>query len=395
MVKGKVYLEPAWKLHVGYHLRELVPYPPEGYQFVVNKDTAEGVFHRISQWGFSYRLMSEMFRLAPLNLIKSYLERFLKKAPEGTDLTFSLNHLIFRKEPWVIEIDAVWDPVGPNTRYVRKCKKVVERAFASEYCRKIFCACEFSRKTLLSLLDCSQFEQKVDILPRAVHSKEFTKKGNDGKVSLLFVGSANLSGAFEMRGGKEVLEAFAILRQKHKNLELVIRSDISPRLRGRYRECLVLPNLRLIDRVLPFSEFEQLYQSADIFLIPAHFADWLVILEAMSYELPIVTADVYAASEYVDDGKSGFLVRSSAGVPYFEDGIPLLNMTSRFQRAIQKVDPKVVTELVDKVSILIENGAMRRQMGKAGRWEIEHGKFSIEKRNEVLKRVFDEAIGGF
>jgi glycosyltransferase involved in cell wall biosynthesis len=82
-------------------------------------------------------------------------------------------------------------------------------------------------------------------------------------------------------------------------------------------------------------------------------------------------------------------------VPYFEDGIPLLNMTSRFQRAIQKVDPKVVTELVDKVSILIENGAMRRQMGKAGRWEIEHGKFSIEKRNEVLKRVFDEAIGGF
>jgi hypothetical protein len=30
-------------------------------------------------------------------------------------------------------------------------------------------------------------------------------------------------------------------------------------------------------------------------------------------------------------------------------------------------------------------------MGKAGRWEIENGKFSLEKRNEKLKRIFDEA----
>lgn len=389
----KVYLEPAWKLHIGYHLRELIAYPPQGYQFIVNEGSAEGVFNWISQMKFSYRLMSEMHRLAPSTLIKSYLERFLKKAPEATELTFSLNHLIFRKEPWVIEIDAVWDPIGPNVRYFKKYKKVVERAFTSESCRKILCATEFSKKTFMSLLDCSQFEQKIDILPRAVHSKEFIKRDSSEKVSLLFVGSANLSGAFEMRGGKEVLEAFAILSQKYKNLELVIRSDISPGIRKRYQECLELPNLRLIDRILPFAELEQLYKCADIFLIPAHFADWLIILEAMSYELPVVTTDVYAASESVENGKTGFVITSSEGVPYHQEGLPLLNMTSRFQRAIQRVDPKVVAELVDKTSILIEDEAMKRQMGKAGRWEIEHGKFSIERRNEVLKRVFDETTG--
>jgi hypothetical protein len=32
-------------------------------------------------------------------------------------------------------------------------------------------------------------------------------------------------------------------------------------------------------------------------------------------------------------------------------------------------------------------------MGKAGRWEIEHGRFSIKRRNEQLKRIFDEAMG--
>ncbi len=359
----------------------------------MNRDTAEGAFHRISQWGFSYRLMTEAYRFAPLNLMKSSLERFLKKAPKGSDLTFSLNHLIFRNEPWVIEIDAVWDPVGSGAWYFRNCSKTVERAFGSECCKKILCACEFSRKTLMSLLDCSEFEQKIDLLPRAVHAKDFTRRPASNKIGLLFVGSANLSGAFEMRGGKEVLEAFAILSRKYNNLELVIRSDISPPLRERYRECLALSNLRLIDRVLPFSELEQMYQSADIFLIPAHFADWLVIMEAVSYELPVVAADVYAAPEYVADGETGFLVRSSDEVPYFQDGIPLLNMTPPFQRAIRKVDHKVVDELVRKVSILIENEPLRRQMGKAGRWEIEHGKFSIDGRNAVLKRVFDEAIG--
>ena len=30
----------------------------------------------------------------------------------------------------------------------------------------------------------------------------------------------------------------------------------------------------------------------------------------------------------------------------------------------------------------------------AGRWEVERGKFSIEKRNKKLKRLFDEATNG-
>jgi hypothetical protein len=32
-------------------------------------------------------------------------------------------------------------------------------------------------------------------------------------------------------------------------------------------------------------------------------------------------------------------------------------------------------------------------MGQAGRWEVEHGRFSIKNRNEKLKRIFDEATG--
>jgi glycosyltransferase involved in cell wall biosynthesis len=63
----------------------------------------------------------------------------------------------------------------------------------------------------------------------------------------------------------------------------------------------------------------------------------------------------------------------------------------QFKKAIKTPDPKVVQGLVEKTSILIENKELRRQMGKAGRWEVEHGKFSVDSRSKKLKRIFDEA----
>jgi glycosyltransferase involved in cell wall biosynthesis len=392
MANRKIYLEPTYKLHVGYHLRELVPYPPAGYEFVINAGTSDGLFKWISRNAFSYKLATGLYHLAPITLIKSHIGRFMNKPPEGTELTFSLNHLILRKEPWVIEIDAPWDPLGPSVRHFKKYRSVVERTFASDYCKKILFFDDFSKKTLLSLMDCSRFEQKIDILPRAVHKQEFKKKATDDKVRLLFLGSANLSGEFEMRGGKEVIEAFTFLSRKYNNIELIIRSDISPEMRERYRDCLHMENVRLIDKILPLTELETIYRSADIFLFPGHYDNWLCILEAMSYELPVIATDVYGTSERVDNGKTGLLVKSSKEVPYFDDGIPFLNLTSKFQKAIEKVDPTVVTELVGKTSFLIENKAKREDMGKAGRWEIEHGRFSIENRNKVFKTVFDEAL---
>jgi glycosyltransferase involved in cell wall biosynthesis len=115
------------------------------------------------------------------------------------------------------------------------------------------------------------------------------------------------------------------------------------------------------------------------------------ILEAMSYELPVVTTDVYHQPEVVEDGRTGLLVRKSEQVPWYINGsIPNDPLQPSFQRAIRTVDHRLVRRLVEKLSVLIENPELRRNMGAAGRWEVEHGKFSIARRNERLKRVLDE-----
>ena len=115
------------------------------------------------------------------------------------------------------------------------------------------------------------------------------------------------------------------------------------------------------------------------------------LLDAMSYELPIITTNAYANAELVTDGQTGLVINPSKKVPYYLDKYLPDGSTPKFRKAIRVMDNDVVTELVAKTSLLIENTELRRKMGKAGREEIEHGRFSIRNRNENLKRIFDEA----
>ena len=89
----------------------------------------------------------------------------------------------------------------------------------------------------------------------------------------------------------------------------------------------------------------------------------------------------------VKDDETGFLIRPPFGLN------PIL-LRSELTVMISKhsVDMGLVKELVEKTSILIEDESLRRRMGIAGRREIEVGKFCIERRNEKLKKIFDEAI---
>jgi glycosyltransferase involved in cell wall biosynthesis len=139
---------------------------------------------------------------------------------------------------------------------------------------------------------------------------------------------------------------------------------------------------------------EQEFQTADIFVAPTHVTPYQAFLDAMSYELPIITIDAWANSEIVEDGKTGIVCHKSNRVEYYtETYLPKWD-TPEFLKEIQTADPGVVTELVEKTGILIENRELQRHMGKMGRWEVEQGKFSISQRNDKLKRIFDEATSG-
>lgn len=87
---------------------------------------------------------------------------------------------------------------------------------------------------------------------------------------------------------------------------------------------------------------KQLYASADIFVLPSFKETFgIVFLEAMHYGLPIVTTNVSAMPELIEEGKNGFLV-----------------------------PPADSQALAKAISKLIENPDLIEKMGEAGRKKV-------------------------
>jgi len=384
-----VFLEPSWRLHFTWN--HMMGSPPSGYEFAVAPSTSEMLFKAASRWTMAYRLLNAVDGVIPAVLVKSWLDR-RRKVPSGAALTYAHGHLIFRPEPWVVEVEYASLLLGPHPKHLRRFQGALERMLASPYCKKILCWSEAGRRTVLSGLNSERFQHKVEVFPHAVPPKRLAKEYEAGKVKLLFVGSGKIMGHFVEKGGREVLETFALLRQRYDNLELVIRSDMPPEDKARASS---MEGVRIMDSVIPWEVLEQEFQSADIFILPSHSTPPFTILDAMSYELPLVSTKAWANGELVEDGKTGLLVEPSKKVPYYYGNTCHPNYgTAQFNEAIRVPDLEVVDGLAKRVSLLLENPELRRRLGRAGRYEVEAGKFSLAIQNQKLKRIFDDATAG-
>ncbi|MBI4333641.1 MAG: glycosyltransferase family 4 protein [Chloroflexi bacterium] len=385
----KVYLEPAWKQPVSS--QSLMQYPPAGYQFVTRSSAAERGIKLAARMELSYTVQRWLFRAVPLWLLKSYLGKF-QHGPREAALTYAIVHPVFRREAYILDLqcEQPYILLG-DERHFRRYGGMLRRALTSDNCRGIICYVEAGRKACLSIMGGDGLEDKVKVVNPAVPRREFVKSFDDSKVKLIFVNSGNINTSqhFAMKGGKEIVEAFLRLKQRYSNLELAIRSALPPEVR---QKCQQAGNIKVIDRPVPWPELEREWKTADIFVLPTRITPFGVFLDAMSYELPIVTTDVWGNAEMVKDGTIGFLVPKSDAGQYIQDSVVHLNSPA-FKRAVDRLDGDLVEALVEKLSRLIEDRELRRAMGRAGRQEVEGGKFSIERRNENLKRLFDEVTG--
>lgn len=384
-----VFLEPLWKLRQEY--RHLLQHPPEGYRFVTRPTASEGLAGLLSRTSVAYRALWSLWRLLPMQLAKPYWER-RKRLPEGTDLTYAVLHPVFRREPWVMDMRAEQPHllVGSEQLFDR-WKGVLRGTLLSPLCRRIIYEVAAGRRAFLQRFGWPELAEKTVVVRSAVPVRPPATGSSAGDgVKLLFVNSANINvdSHFAVHGGLVLLEAFRHLRWRYSNLELVIRSRVPPVVKERYRH---LPGLRIIDEVIPWPDLEREFQTADIFVYPTHLTPSIVLLDAMSYGLPIVTTDVWANPELVQDGHSGLLVRHSSAAAFTEGDVVHFD-SPPFRRAVETVEPSLVQGVVEAVSRLMEDDELRRRLGRAGRQEVEEGRFSLQHRNAALVRVLDEAI---
>jgi glycosyltransferase involved in cell wall biosynthesis len=281
--------------------------------------------------------------------------------------------------------------VGGDQPHLERYVPLLRRRFESKDCKGILCWTPSTRDLFARFFPWETVLAKTTVVPLAVAAKRFEKSPRNEQITLLFVNSANIVGQFDIKGGKEVIEAFIRLRRRYPGLRLTIRSDMAPEYKRRYAR---IENMQIIDNVVPEAQLAQIFMDADIFVMPTYTGVGASILEAMSYELPVIARPIFHIRDVVEDGKTGILLRRATGLdlPALDSGMELDPTHSAFRRAIRSVAYGVVDELEEKLSMLIEDHGLRREMGRAGRAEIESGKFSIDRRNGLLRRVLDEAL---
>jgi glycosyltransferase involved in cell wall biosynthesis len=377
-------------MHAGH--RRLVSHPPSGYEIVTARTAQEHVFDTLTRSNVLRSLLRSSDAVLPTGLVKSALEG-LNKPPAGTVLTYACDHLVFRGEPWIVEVEFASLLAGVHPKHLKRFSNIITRTLRSRYCRKIICWSETGRRGLLADLDAQAFGHKIAVVPYTVPPRPGHKTSAGQGVKLIFVGADALGSswrAFEYKGGREVLSAFALLCDQFANLELVVRARVPPDMSRQYQS---LPGLRIIEEYIPWEQLDFEYRTADICVLPSHTTIPVTILEAMSYGLPVVTINSWANAEYVEDGKTGLVAPRSTRLPYFYANTGQVNFgTPEYDRAIQTPDPLVVEELVWRLRMLIQSSELRRKLSHNAKWEVEHGRFSLGSVNQKLKALFDEAI---
>ncbi len=148
---------------------------------------------------------------------------------------------------------------------------------------------------------------RIEVIPPGVTpslwQRQTPSQPTDGPVRILFVG-----GDFERKGGDLLLKAFAELRLDPEiaanglELHLVTGADVP-----------AAPGVHVHSGLTPNSpEIIDLFHRCDVFVLPTRGdTNALVLSEAATAGLPVVTTDVGAISESVLDGVTGHLVEAN------------------------------------------------------------------------------------
>lgn len=209
---------------------------------------------------------------------------------------------------------------------------------------------ELAKKSIVE--DYGIDEHKVIVIPpgvnlNALELNTYISNPKTNACNILFVG-----GDFKRKGGHDLLSVFLDNFSNEAVLHLVTKDAI---------ECNH-PRVKVYNNISAYtSEWQFLYQQADIFVMPTY-SEGLpqVFMEAMGFSLPILTTNLPQMKEVIIDNETGFM-------------IPAGNRE----------------ELAKKLKVMIDNPMLRREMGIKGR-QLAQLKFDANKNCHHLETIFQE-----
>jgi len=267
------------------------------------------------------------------------------------DLIHSAGSIPISKTPYVIDFEHIMGLAGFDyNKFNSKLFRYTTRKFLeSERCRKIMPWSEAAKKGLFNTFDSEIIRNKTEVVYPAIPLK---KRKKHNKFTALFVAH----------------------NTKKKGVDLLPEG------------VKIVSN---VSREQVLKEFSK----ADVFVFPSIVDTFgMVLLEAMSYGLPIIAVDDFCTKEIVSK-EVGFLIEGANNKWFNEDylykkgGNNWINVY-RWNPFTIKLDIK--PDLKKCLIHLKYNKKLRDLMGKNAREVIRNGKFSIKHRNNTLRRIYNE-----
>ncbi|MDD9954374.1 MAG: glycosyltransferase family 4 protein [Candidatus Woesearchaeota archaeon] len=299
------------------------------------------------------------------------------------DLIYCTNGRVYLgKKPWVVDLETPSVFFGYNFKTMTKYKDDIKKILLRSNCKAILPYSRVGKEGMIGLFG-KTIAKKITICRNAVLPPKTVAKKKHKDFTMLFTGSSNIADNFYSRGGKEMVHAFLALAEKYTDVKLVLRCSVPKRERQLLKGKNVIIHEGLLDR----ETFEGLFTKSDVYLFPAYIGYGLTVYEAMSWGLPIVTADIMENGEPITNGVNGFKVRPPH-IDFWLPGQPDYYFTGRTDRTL---DVAYVERLVAKLEYLYVHPKKRARMGRANRQKARK-LYSLTAKNKVLKKVFTAAL---
>lgn len=177
-----------------------------------------------------------------------------------------------------------------------------------------------------------------------------------------------LSNLIESKGVFDLIEACAILKEKQVPFKCTFiggESDISAAQFNNHITKYKLEDYVVFEGRKYNKEKEMAFKNADIFVFPTFYSNEcfpLVLLEAMSYSLPVVSTFEGGIQDIVEINKTGLLIKQ-----------------------------RDINDLANKLEYLIKNPELYIKMGISGRLKYER-EFTMTKFETRLEKILSEII---
>jgi glycosyltransferase involved in cell wall biosynthesis len=306
----------------------------------------------------------------------------------------------YNQNPWIIEIEDPTTLFYPHVQNGTVDQErlpespyfpIVRALLESDQCRGILTHMQSTARMVATLFRSDIIAQKITYAPLGIGlPRDWQKHAEDDPehLDLLFVNSwSQIPACFYGRGGLDVLEAFAILRERYPQLRLTLRTSL-PLLADHYHRLIESGWVRIIDRFLNAEEMAELHAQSHIFLLPAARVHIVSLLQAMAHGLAVVASDGWGIQEYVRHERNGLIVKGRYGrTSWVNEQAGIL---CEHYDPTHTADPEVVQGIVEAVSRLVEEPGLRRRLGGAARADV-RTKYNLEQWNRALKSALDKA----